>query len=174
MNDRELQHWVDKWSAQYPAGYDAVLEPLASREGFTPGDLEVIYWWKYRGLWPQRKIDQMRNFPDGKVASLSRRAFACPDELGALRILMLIPGAQAAGASAILMAHNPEVYTVMDVRAINSLTWPLKLWSKEDQGTKASSLEWPDYLDRCRAIASRTSRSLRTVDRALYASNGRA
>jgi len=85
---------------------------------------------------------------------------------------MLIPGAQAAGASAILMAHKPNQFTVMDVRAIQSLIW-LQRWSAEAQGAKASSLRWPDYLDQCRDISTRTSHTLRTVDRALYMSRGR-
>jgi hypothetical protein len=39
----------------------------------------------------------MRAFPEQQVAALSRRAFSCSDELGALVILTLIPGARAAG-----------------------------------------------------------------------------
>ena len=104
---------------------------------------------------------------------MSRRAFACPDELGALLILSLIPGARAAGASATLMAQKPDVFTVMDGRAINSLIW-LQRWSAERQGTAASALRWLEYLDQCRDISARTSRSLREVDRALYTSDGRA
>ena len=108
MDDGQLGRWIDKWSEKYPVGYDTDLKKLAARQALTPDDLETIYKWKYRGLWPKRKIEIMRAFPDGQVESLSRRAFSCPDDLGALRILMLIPGAQAAGASAILMAHNPD------------------------------------------------------------------
>lgn len=144
MDYEQPGRWIDKWSEKYPVSYDTGLKKLAGREAFTPDDLEMIYKWKYRGLWPKRKIESMRAFPAGQVESLSRRAFLCADDLGALRILMLIPGAQAAGASAILMAHNPDLFTVMDVRAIKSLIW-LKRWSAEEQGTKASSLRWPDY-----------------------------
>jgi hypothetical protein len=35
-------------------------------------------------------------------------------------------------------------------------------------------LHWLEYVDQCQDIAARTNRSLHTVDRALYASNGRA
>jgi len=138
---------------------------------FTHDDLAAVYKWKYRGLWPKGKIEIMRAFPEAE--SLSRRAFACPDELGALLILSLIPGARAAGASATLMAQKPDVFTVMDGRAINSLIW-LQRWSAERQGTAASALRWLEYLDQCRDISARTSRSLREVDRALYTSDGRA
>ena len=172
MTDNELRQWVDSWSSEYPDEYDEQIEHLRGRDAFTYGELAEVYKWKYRGLWPQRKIDSMDAFPEAEA--LTRRAFACPDELGALLILTLIPGASTAGASAILMAHNPGQFTVMDIRAIKSLIWPLERWSAQKQGTKASALRWPEYLEQCRDIAARTNRSLRIVDRALYASKGRA
>jgi hypothetical protein len=64
----------------------------------------------------------MRELADEQEASLSRRAFLCDDELGALLILTLIPGARAAGASAMLTAYDPARFTVMDTRALQSLT----------------------------------------------------
>jgi hypothetical protein len=113
----------------------------------------------------------MKAFPESQVLDLSRRAFLCADELGALMVLTLIPGAAGAGASALLTAHDPARYTVMDVRTIRSLT-ALKRWH-EVRGTRASCLWWPDYLATCRDIAARTSRSLRSVDRALWSARGR-
>lgn len=121
LDDQELQDWIDRWSAKYPPNWDAHVEALAGKQAFYHKDLETLYRWKFRGLWPQRKINSMRAFPEEKVASLSRRAFSCADELGALLILTLIPGARAAGASAILTAHDPMRYTVMDSRALQSL-----------------------------------------------------
>jgi hypothetical protein len=171
VNDQELRQWIDHWSAKYPADYDAVLKPLTGKVGFTHDDLEVIYEWKFSGLWPKSKVRLMREFPEQHVIALSGRAFACSDELGALVILTLIPGSGAAGASAILTAHSPERYTVMDVRAIRSLAM-LERW-QASLGTAASCLSWPDYLDTCRGIAARTDRPLRTVDHALWAAKGR-
>jgi hypothetical protein len=171
VDDQELQQWIDRWSAEYPPAWDADIEALAGRQAFYHKDLETLYKWKFRGLWPQRKIDSMLAFTEQQVASLTRRAFSCSDELGALLILTLVPGARAAGASAILMAHDPMRYTVMDVRALRSLI-TLKLWS-EGQGVVASCLAWPDYLDVCRGVANRADRPLRHVDRALWAANGR-
>jgi hypothetical protein len=138
VDDQELQEWIDQWSAEYPAAWDTDLERLAGSQAFYHKDLETLYKWKFRGLWPQRKISLMRAFPEQQVASLSRRAFSCSDELGALVILTLIPGARAAGASAILTAQDPTCYTVMDGRALKSLIM-LELWS-EDRGVVASCL----------------------------------
>jgi hypothetical protein len=113
----------------------------------------------------------MRAFPENQLRALTKRAFACDDELGALCILTLIPGLNAAGASAVLTAQNPERYTVMDVRALASLT-ALGRWDADTHGTKASALAWPEYLEACRAIAKGTDHGLRIVDRALWTANG--
>lgn len=114
----------------------------------------------------------MRAFPEEQISLLTRRAFVCADDLGALLILTLIPGVRAAAASAILTVRDSERYTVMDVRALRSLIM-MGLWSETDQGTAASCLTWLHYLDVCRELAHRSDRSLRTVDRALWAANGR-
>lgn len=103
---------------------------------------------------------------------LTRRAFACQDELGALRILTLIPSVGPAGASAILMAHDPNRFTVMDVRAIKSLHF-LGRWNGEKFGWSASAFGWPTYLATCVELSTRSRRSLRDVDRALWAAKGR-
>ena len=115
----------------------------------------------------------MRAFPEEQISLLTRRAFVCADDLGALLILTLIPGVRAAGQSAILTARDSERYTVMDVRALRSLIM-MGLWHETDQGAApASCLTWLHYLDVCRELAQSCGRSLRTVDRALWAANGR-
>jgi hypothetical protein len=108
----------------------------------------------------------MRAFPEQQVASLSRQAFSCSDELGALVILTLIPGARAVGASAILTAQDPTCYTVMDGRALKSLIM-LELWS-EDRGVVASCLAWPDYLDVCLRLAAESVNLNKAPSRGSY------
>jgi hypothetical protein len=172
MEDHGFGDWVDRWSRKYQQVGDSRIEKLAGKDAFSAEDVQKVYEWKYRRMWPKRKIEAMRRLPEERVVDLSRRAFLCDDELGALMILTLIPGAGAAGASALLMARDPSRYTVMDVRAINSLI-ALGFWS-ENQGTRASCLTWPDYLSVCRNLAALTHRSLRIVDRALWSANGQA
>ena len=168
-----LAGWIDYWAAKYDGAYDAVLEPLAGRPEFGPDEVATVYRWKYRKLWPQRKIDRMRALPDSKVRLYTRRAFENRDQLAALLILTLIPGADAAGASAILTAQDPERYTVMDRRALQSLT-ALHRWQPDDQGRRASASSWLEYLEACRGLQTETGRPLRTIDRALWAANGDA
>jgi len=171
MNDVQLQDWIDRWRQEY-SDDDSKIAPLAGKPSLTADDLEPLFEWKYRKMWPKRKIRAMRAFPADQLAELTRRAFACPDELGALRILTLIPQVGPAGASAILSAHDPERFTVMDVRAIKSLE-SLGCWNMEKFGSSASALGWPTYLHTCLDLARRSMRKLRDVDRALWAAKGR-
>jgi hypothetical protein len=68
------------------------------------------------------------------------------------------------------MVWQPDVHTVIDVRAVNSLVV---------NGEIADPAPTPyprymDYLKVCRTISRRCDRSLRAVDRALYQANGRS
>ena len=171
MNDSELQAWIDLWRPEY-SDDDSKVAPLLGKPTLTASDLEPLFEWKYRRMWPKRKIQSMRAFPADQLADLTTRAFACQDELGALRILTLIPGVGPAGASAILTAHDPTRFTVMDVRAIKSLIF-LGIWDGSF-GSYASALGWPTYLANCLDLSNRSKRPLRDVDRALWAAKGRS
>ena len=164
--------WIAKWAGQYPIGSDVAVEHLAGRDAFGHKELAVIYNWKYRRLWPAKHV---RNLTTGctnaEALDWTQRAFASED-LAALCVTSMLPGANAAGASAVLMASQPWRFTVMDPRAIASLTL-LGRWSPSIKGSGASYRYWVDYLEQCRKLAVLANVSLRTLDRALYESNGR-
>jgi hypothetical protein len=172
MKRRELKDWLDTWRERY-TNDDSKIKPLRGKPVLTADDLLPLFEWKYQGMWLKRTMDGVRSIAPDLLSDLTQRAFACQDELGALRILTLIPQLGPAGASAILMAHDPKRFTVMDVRAIKSLVF-LGRWSPETFGTSASDLGWLTYLERCRHLASATNRSLRDVDRSLWAAMGQA
>jgi hypothetical protein len=171
VESTQVREWIDAWSRQYPKGYDEKFTTYAGRKSYSPDDLEVLYKWKFAGLWPAKKIRAMRSFPERDIQELTFRAFNCDDPMGALLILSLIPGLKAAGASAVLAAQSPDRYTVMDVRALASLE-TLGLWDRATQGAEATALRWPLYLATCRKLADEADRSLRDVDRALWKANG--
>lgn len=166
-----LQSWIDIWSSRYPLDYDEILGAVAGKESLGHDDAESLYHWKFRGLWPKRKIEKMRAEPEERIRDLTRRSFSCEDELGALRIMTLVPGLSAAGASAVLAAQNPQRYTVMDVRALKSLI-ALGRWDGQRQGHYASERSWIEYLETCRKVSAEVDRSLRVIDRALWKANG--
>jgi hypothetical protein len=80
-------------------------------------------------------------------------------EAMAVAVLTTLHGVGIPMASAILTAINPERYTVLDFRALQSL------------GVE----QWPDsigfyvaYLNACRDLAQRHGKTLRNLDRALW------
>jgi hypothetical protein len=77
----------------------------------------------------------------------------------AVAVLTALHGVGIPMASAILTAINPERYTVLDFRALESL----------------GITNWPEnvafyvfYLEACRELAAKHGKSLRTLDRALW------
>ncbi len=169
MDDNELHSWVDSWAAQYPAADDDVLASLAGVRNLDRDLLITVIKWKIEPRWQPGIFKRLSEEPDERIATISRRAFACNDSLGALLILQQLEGVGPALASAILMAQDQIRYTVMDMWAVSSLCWLEEL----PQGTEVGSGMWSDYLDACHGIAHRTGESLRVVDRALYTGRGR-
>ena len=72
-------------------------------------------------------------------------------------------------ASSLLMVWQPDEHTVIDVRAVKSLV------AQEGMSDPGAGKYPPyvEYLTLCKEIAQRCNRSLRVLDRALYAANGR-
>lgn len=130
--------------------------------------LTVVLKWKLEARWLPGTFKRLALELDERIEGLTCRAFACNDELGALLILEQLNGIGAPVASAILLAHDQDRYTVLDVWAMKSLCWLGLL----PDGSEAGTAIWPDYLAACRGIAERTGEALRTVDRALYKGRG--
>src|SRR5271166_5245380 len=99
MNKSETSAWLRKWNAQYNASYDGSIARYRGRKALGLVELESIYRWKYRGLWPDRKIRSLRSgATDRQARDWTRRALACADDLGSLCIAGLLPGAGPGGA----------------------------------------------------------------------------
>jgi hypothetical protein len=169
--NQQLRKWVDEWANEYPVDYDDVLSELRGRPSFGHEEASVVYKWKFRGLWSKAKIASLNSVADSDIHKVTSEAFASSSELGALRIMSMLPRLGEAGASAMLMAQNPERYTVMDRRTLASLT-ALGRWHMAQQGSKASARQWLNYLDACRKLAVDAGCELRTLNRALWMANG--
>jgi hypothetical protein len=136
VNKAATIDWLRKWNVLYDTSYDNEVSKYRGRKSLGLNELEVIYWWKYRGLWPAKKIRALRSHVADRLArDWTRRALACPDDLGALCIAGLLAGAGPGGASAVLMAAAPIRFTVMDTRAIKSLAF-LGRWSIRRPGLR--------------------------------------
>lgn len=173
MDKDQLRRWVHAWADVYPPAMDEPLDAFAGRDHLDRGAMAVMVRWKFNNM-AHRKANATRSLdkePDGRIEELTRRAFACNDDLGALLIVDVLRGVGPALGSSILMASDPERYTVMDVRSLQSLRalgllapgWP-----------DASEREWLDYLTACRSLRDASRESLRRVDRALFSADGKA
>src|SRR5579862_3474723 len=114
VNKAATIDWLRKWNVLYDTSYDNEVSKYRGRKSLGLNELEVIYGWKYRGLWPAKEIRALRSHvADRQARDWTRRALACPDDLGALCIAGLLAGAGPGGASAVLMAADPIRFTVM-------------------------------------------------------------
>jgi hypothetical protein len=84
------------------------------------GDRELLARWKFQQFPSRlrRTLDLLAGNDQPWADALTRRALACNDDLGAWLIAQRILGVGPALASAMLMAHDPARFTVLDVRPV--------------------------------------------------------
>jgi hypothetical protein len=181
----DLTGWVTSWAAAHDHSYDDQLGPLAGNPAWNAADRERLARWKFGSYRArlQRTLNLLAGNQQSLADELTRRALACNDDLGAWLIAQQILGFGPALASAMLMAYDRRRFTVIDVRAFNSIVLLVRTGSLTGQGVDPGPLvqdarfsharTWLAYLSACRALAMVTGCSLRDVDRALYQANGR-
>ena len=117
MSDEALTSWIDEWSARYSGYGGDLFKDLSGRHEFDGSELARIVEWKNRRQWPGRKLRDISAFEErrpGRIAELTRLAFAARDPEIALHILTLLPGVRARTASAVLTVHDASRYTIME------------------------------------------------------------
>ena len=168
MSEQRLREWVLAWSSVYPTESDDAILHFDGRAALSMQEIDTILHWKletqanYLAVARRNLASQPPEFVLDHVA----RAVRNPDDQAAFLLLANIKGFQIAIASSILMATQPDRYTVYDVRAKKSLVALGELHLNPAKG------EWLNYLHSCRSIARRTLLDLRTVDRALFSAKG--
>jgi hypothetical protein len=96
---------------------------------------------------------------DEEIADALALAVRAKTERAALAVLTGLHGVHVPVASAILTAVDPERYTVIDLRALESLG---------SKSTDRSVNFYLDYLETCRRLAREHRITLRDLDRALW------
>ena len=149
---------IDVLAERY--GYSQDDEALEAGTRIAAGhydreNLNVIVRWK-----SARRAALIDENSDLEIArSLRFATDSRTSERSAIESLTRLRGVGIPVASAILTLINPDKYTIIDYRALESL----------------GVTEWPDtvdyylaYLAACRELAQRHNKSLRTLDRALW------
>lgn len=97
---------------------------------------------------------------EGAVVGTTRRALAARNEGTRMSALLELEGVGVPTASTLLYCAFPSDYPILDVRALESL------------GVRPRSQYpvafWLEYLSACRALASASGVSIRTLDKALW------
>ncbi len=175
MDDSRVREWLLAWrAAEYDPADDDVLTPLRGVP-FGIDEVLIVLRWKLSRLWPKKHEAMFRAGVDqARVMVVSARAFAARNPTTALAEICSLPAVGPAVGSAVLMAHDPGRYTVMDVKALASL----RALDLLPEGPPTLSAKrwfelWPDYLASCRKLATSTELDLREVDHGLWAANGR-
>jgi hypothetical protein len=132
--------------------------------------LKALTKWKWPGLWANHAHKNSKEH----LRSVTSEAFKMtagdqrPDSDDVRNQLGLLDdelaGISAATGTVLLTFWRPDVYTVMDVRAISALE-EAGLWTGDSEATIS---EYPQYLDQCHSIAEDTGLSLRDTDRAIW------
>jgi|AntDeeMinimDraft_5_1070356.scaffolds.fasta_scaffold16649_2 hypothetical protein len=132
--------------------------------------LKCLTKWKWPGLWANHANENTQDH----LRTVTSEAFQMtagderPEPEDVRNQLGLLDdeltGVSAATGTVLLTFWRPDVYTVMDVRAISTLEFA-GLWTG-DSGATIS--EYPQYLEQCHSIAEDTKLNLRDIDRAIW------
>jgi len=122
---------------------------------YSRANLETIFRWKTGG----RGISRLGRNTDAEIEEALRLGAGAQTERAAIAALCGLFGVNVPVASAVLTAINPERYTIIDFRALESLGV-----TKYNETIDFYLM----YLHHCRVLADRHTVNLRTLDRALW------
>jgi hypothetical protein len=197
----QLTQWLTEWNFLYGFDHDeplrAVLRPTPL--SFDVQRLRPVMDWKLgpRKSGPTMKaIEEHERANPGDVQRVTASALSAPNDATAIRRISKLAALNVAVGSAVLMAGDPERWTVADRRSNDTLV-ALRTTLRQGQLEGDAPLhglavaldaydppvtagartpvakDWPAYVGICRQLALLTSPSLRSVDRAIYTAAGR-
>ena len=152
---------IAAWAARFPDdgegdGPANCIRALAQARGHLtrPEFLQLCAWKSVRTK-PRCRKNSAR-----KIETLTRAAFATPDEALKIDLLRLLEGVEWPTASTILHFCDARPYPILDYRA---------LWSLGYAKPPRYTMEfWLAYLAFTRELAARLELTIRTVDKALW------
>jgi hypothetical protein len=199
LSVEDLILWLKSQSINYKTEYDqAILSISDNHAGFlTKQDLSAIYKWKLQAhhfVAAKRQLDEYEENFHGEIEKKTGMAFLAPSDDEALECLRGIPQIKlkdsVAVASCLLMVLKPNLFTVIDRRAnetLCNLKAIISLFNQSEQLARveellmvyaplstfeARSRDWSLYLQICRELAKFSGLTLRELDRALYSAKG--
>lgn len=128
---------------------------VRARGYYTKEELVEVCRWK-----SPRSQSLVAKNPEGFVESVTRTALSTDDERLRIEVLTLLKGVSWPTASALLHFGTPNLYPILDFRAI---------WSLSIDTAPAYNFDfWWEYTTTCRQLAQQAAVSMRSLDRALW------
>ena len=174
---RITREFVDRWSARFDE------DSRYGRYGkYYPDEQRLKRWLADQSGRKFLDKDHFRDIamwktPRGKhhyeansapfVRQVTDQAFLASDERLRLHILMALDGVGAPVASTLLHFAFPDVYPILDVRALTTLG-KAGLWHGTD-ARGSTPADWLKYTRLMRRLAKKLQVDLRTLDKALWA-----
>ena len=135
------------------------MRAAAERKHMTLSDLIAVAKWKWRGgrTWQLCKKNSV-----AEVEEITRVSFAAETERLHIGVLLALRGVSWPMASVILhfayLDRNRIQFPILDVMTMRAVGGP----------TRYAFEEWQEYVDLCRAAATRHGVGMRTLDKALW------
>ena len=167
---RITRAFVEYWSARYDYRDDCRDEQRLKRWLAKQSGRKFLDKKRFRGIamWKTpRGKDHYEANSDGFVRRVTEEAFQASDDRLRLHILMALDGVGVPVASTLLHFAFPDMYPILDVRALTTLT-KAGLWSGYEPGPSTLA-DWLKYTRLMRGLSKKLRVDLRTLDKALWA-----
>lgn len=141
--------------------FEAVSPRVRSQGFFEVSDFLAVCAWK-----STRTKSLVRSNTPERVIEISRIALRCSEDLR-IPILSLLRGVSTPTASALLTVWQPDSYTVIDFRVLNSLKCLRHDLVKQSQLAELGK-SYSAYAKMMRAVSREIGCDLRSLDKALW------
>lgn len=141
----------------YPREPEALAAGKRIRDGdFAKQNFLTIFEFKTRG----RGISRAKSNEESEIADGLRLAVDAKSRRNAIAVLRSLHGVEIPVASAIMTCIRPEEFTILDFRALESLSVEGNIHYTIDY--------YCCYLEYCQRLAQKWKLTLRNLDRALW------
>ena len=152
----EVMYWAGRYSYADDAEVEAIGHAARERGWYTRAEFLTVTRWK-----TQRSRSRCENNDEASVESTTRLALSAPNERIRIEAFTRLHGVAYPTASVLLHFARPDLYPILDFRALWSLGW--------DTPPASYTFEfWWDYTLECRSLANRAGVLVRTLDRAMW------
>jgi hypothetical protein len=160
LTRENIEYWSIEYDKKYRGTKDETTEiklkkVLENQRYLEKQDFIELYNWK--------TARQTKNYQKNDaviVKKVTTISFSTTNEKERVNTLIKLSGVKWAVGSAILHFAFPNLYSILDFRAIWSLGW--------EQPKSYNYIFWQKYHKRIRAISQQVNLPIRTIDKALW------